>query len=204
MVCYHSAIKLGWIRVHMFRKYFLVAALAAGIAAGPAAGQPASDAERLVSAVKDRNVGQAVMVLRDRPLVINARNHNGETALSIAVARRDDEWTSFLLSKGADPNAPASNGDTPLIIAARMGYTAGATHLASLKAKIDAINRKGETALIVAVQQRNLPIVRMLLSVGADPDKTDNVQGYSARDYAKRDPRARDILRLIETRKPQP
>ncbi len=186
-----------------FRHYFIAAALAASLAAVPAASQAASDAERLVSAVKDRDVGKAVAVLQERPLVINARNAAGETPLSIAVARRDDEWTSFLLSKGADPNATSRNGDTPLMIAARLGYTAGAAHLASLKAKVDATNKKGETALIVAVQERHLPMVRLLLSAGADPDKTDNAQGFSARDYAKRDTRSREILKLIEARKPK-
>ena len=132
------------------------------------------------------------------------RNYSGETALIVAVGRRDDDWTSFLLAQGADPNAPARNGETPLIIAARIGYTAGAAYLASRKAKIDGTNKQGETPLIVAVQQRHVQMVRLLLGAGADPDKTDNAQGYSARDYAKRDPRARDILRLIEASKPKP
>ena len=61
----------------------------------------------------------------------------------------------------------------------------------------------GETALIAAVQQRNLPIARLLLDKGANPDKTDSAAGYSARDYAARDPRARDILKLIEEKKPK-
>ena len=51
----------------------------------------------------------------------------------------------------------------------------------------------GETPLIVAVQQRQPPIVKLLLAAGADPDKTDSAAGYSARDYAKRDSRAREI-----------
>ena len=187
----------------MFKRFVLMTAMAAALAAVPAAGQPASDAETLISAVKDRDAGKAMAVIQKKPSIVNARNFSGETALTIAVARRDDEWTSFLLAQGADPNAPARNGDTPLIIAARMGYTAGASHLAAIKAKIDATNRAGETALIVAVQARHLPLVRLLLSAGADPDKTDNAQGYSARDYAKRDPRAREILRLIEARKPK-
>ena len=188
----------------MFKQYVVLAAVAAGLAGAPAVGQPASDAETLVSAVKDRDPGKAMMVIQRKPGIVNVRNHRGETALTIAVARRDDDWTSFLLDQGADPNAAGRDGDTPLIIAARLGYTAGAAQLAARKVKLDATNKGGETALIVAVQQRHLPMVRMLLSAGADPDKTDNVQGYSARDYAKRDPRARDILRLIEARKPKP
>jgi hypothetical protein len=55
----------------------------------------------------------------------------------------------------------------------------------------------------VAVQQRQLPVVRLLLDAGADPDKPDSAAGLSARDYAKRDTRARQILQMIETKKPQ-
>jgi ankyrin repeat protein len=61
----------------------------------------------------------------------------------------------------------------------------------------------GETALIVAVQQRQLGIVRTLLARGADPDRTDSAAGLSARDYAERDGRSRDILRMIESKKPK-
>jgi ankyrin repeat protein len=59
----------------------------------------------------------------------------------------------------------------------------------------------GETALIIAVQHRQLPIVRLLINAGADPDKTDSAQGYSARDYAKRDSRTPELLRIIEAKK---
>ena len=46
-------------------------------------------------------------------------------------------------------------------------------------------------------------MVKLLLDAGADPDRTDNVAGYSARDYASRDPRSRDILKLINDKKPK-
>ena len=64
--------------------------------------------------------------------------------------------------------------------------------------KVDAANRMGETALIVAVQNRHADIVKVLLALGADPDKADSAAGYSARDYAKRDTRSRDLIKLIE------
>ena len=203
MVCYRAPINPGWKAFEMFKRYCVIAAMLAGLAAAPAAGQNASEAESLISAVKDRDPGKAVMILRNKPALVNAKNFSGETALTIAVARRDDDWTSFLLAQGADPNAADRKGETPLIIAARLGYTTGAAHLASRKAKIDGTNKQGETPLIVAVQQRHVQMVRLLLGAGADPDKTDDAQGYSARDYAKRDPRARDILRLSETGKPK-
>jgi len=70
-------------------------------------------------------------------------------------------------------------------------------------AKVDAANRMGETPLIIAVQQREIPIIRKLLEAGANPDKTDSAAGYSARDYAARDTRSREILKMIEDKKPK-
>ena len=42
-------------------------------------------------------------------------------------------------------------------------------------------------------------MVELLLEAGANPDKADHSAGYSARDYAKRDTRSRELLKLIET-----
>ena len=175
-----------------------VPALALLIAA-PAAGQGRLTSGNLVDAVRDRDGNKAMELLRERgPGIVNARDGKGETALIVAIARRDDNWTGFLLDQGADPNLAARNGDTPLIAAARSGYVAGAADLVRMKVKVDAANRMGETALIVAVQQRQPAIVKLLLAAGADPDRTDSAAGYSARDYAKRDSRSREILKLIE------
>jgi hypothetical protein len=46
-------------------------------------------------------------------------------------------------------------------------------------------------------------LVKLLLEHGANPDKSDAAAGYSARDYATRDPRARDILKMIDESKPK-
>jgi ankyrin repeat protein len=97
---------------------------------------------------------------------------------------------------------PGENGDTPLIAAARAGFADAVDWLVQLKARIDETNRSGETALIIAVQRRQVAIVRALLNAGANPDKTDSVAGYSARDYAKRDNRTPEMLKLIEAKKP--
>ena len=186
------------------KQYRLAAAIAFGLLSSAAAAQFGSQSEQFLTAVRERDGAKAQELLRSGgPTIINARDGKGQTALIIAIARRDEDWSYFLLSQRADVNAPARDGDTPLITAARVGSTGIANELLVLKAKVDAANRMGETALIVAVQQRNLPMVKLLLGAGADADKTDNAAGYSARDYAKRDARAREILRVIESRKPK-
>lgn len=193
----------------MRRRHFaiLVASAAATLCA-PAAAQfgPAYNAVEFLSAVRNRDGDKANSLIGDSQsnVIVNARGDDGNTPLIITISRRDPEWTGFLLNKGADPNLPGRGGDTPLIVASRLGFDEAIEWLLSLGAKVDATNRMGETALIAAVQQRQTPAVRLLLAAGADPDKTDTAAGYSARQYAERDNRARDILQLIQAKRPKP
>jgi len=176
-------------------------AFALGVAAVPAIAQLAgSDGEAFVAALKEGNGSKAVeLVEKPGSTVVNYRGGDGNAGLHIAMRNRNGNWVGFLLSRDADPNVADKNGDTPLILAARLGYPEGAARMLMARAQVDKANRLGETALIVAVQQRQAAIVRMLLEAGANPDKADHASGYSARDYAKRDNRTTEILRLIES-----
>jgi ankyrin repeat protein len=171
-----------------------VAASAQGI------GLNASEGESFLTAVKEGDVNKA-LELANQPgsRVANYRGYEGDTALHIVTRKRELQWVGFLLNKGADPNVGDSNGDTPLMIAASIGFEEAAGFMLAKGAKVDAINRRGETALAIAVQQRQPRLVEVLLKAGANPDKQDRVSGYSPRDYAKRDTRNPQILRLIET-----
>jgi ankyrin repeat protein len=159
----------------------------------------------LIDAVKKKDGDKATSLLSSHPEgIVDTKDGDGNTSLIIAINRGDDQWAGFLLDKGADPNLAGKGGDTPLIAAARVGLEQAIEWLLTLGAKVDATNRMGETPLIIAVQQRETPIVRLLLQHGADPYKTDHAAGYSARDYASRDAHSRDILKLINDRKPSP
>ena len=174
-------------------------------AASPAAGQAlGTDGYQFTEAVKKSDGGKATQMLENHPRgFVDTKDNAGNTGLIIAISRSDDQWTGFLLNKGADPNLAGKGGDTPLIAASRVGFERAIEWLLQLGAKVDADNKSGETPLIIAVQQRNLAVARALLNAGANPDKTDAAAGYSARDYATRDPRAREILKLIDTKKPK-
>ncbi len=177
----------------------LVIALA--ITSAPAAAQlTGSDGEAFIAAMKEGEGSKAVeLIEKPGSTVVNYRGDDGNAGLHIAMRNRNANWVGFLLSRGADPNLGDANGDTPLILAARRGFVEGAARMLMKRAEVDKANRLGETALIVAVQQRQTAIVKMLLEAGADPDKTDHASGYSAREYAKRDNRSPEMLKLIET-----
>ncbi len=174
------------------------------LVASPAAAQMSTAGGDLIDAVRKSDGDKAIQLLSSRPSgIVDTKDGDGNTGLIIAINRSDEQWTGFLLNKGADPNVAGKGGDTPLISAARVGFETATEWLIGLGARVDTANRMGETPLIVAVQQHEVPIVRLLLNAGANPDKTDHAAGYSARDYATRDPRARDMLKLIQDKKPK-
>ena len=183
---------------------WLKAVLALAVAMGPmplmAQGLNGSEGEAFLKAVEKGDGATAIpMVEQPGSRVVNYRGYKGDTALHIVTRARETNWVGFLLKNGADPNTGDAQGDTPLIIAARIGFDTAVDYMVMFGAKVDTTNRRGETALIVAVQQRRPDIVEMLLRAGANPDKTDHAAGFSARDYAKRDTRNRELLKLIET-----
>ena len=174
------------------------------IAAPLSAQLTGSDGEAFVLALKEGN-GSKALELIEKPgsTVVNYRGGDGNAGLHIAMRNRNPNWVGFLLARGADPNIGDKNKDTPLILAARMGFSEGAARMLMARAEVDRTNKLGETALIAAVQGRQQAIVKMLLEAGANPDKADHASGYSAREYAKRDNRSPEMLRLIETVKPK-
>lgn len=180
----------------------LLAIAAAGLAVPATAQMGGYDGAMFVKAIREGNAAEALKLLQAKPVLINARDLDGKTALITAIDNRDVEWAGYLLREGADPNLAWRDGETPLIAAARLGLQDVTRWLIEVGAKVDHANSMGETPLIIAVQTRHVPIVRALLDAGADPDKTDSAAGYSARDYAKRNSRTPELLRLIETKKP--
>lgn len=186
-----------------------LAAAAAATLAAPAAGQAGGyDGAQFVKAIQDGKTDDAVKLFNAQPSLVNARDFNGLTALLAAINNRDDQWTGYLLQQGADPNLAGPKGETPLMAASRLGLTEIAGWLLETGAKVDAENKMGETALIIAVQNARdandgrVQIVKDLLDAGANPDKADSAQGYSARDYARLKTRIPKLVQIIEAKKP--
>ena len=185
----------------MIRNTGLMIALGASLAlTAVPAGAQVSSSTQFIEAVKKRDGAKATAFLASPgSTVINARDHrNGDGGLHHMVRERDLTWMRFLLGKGAKVDLQNDAGDTPLAIAAQIGFLEGAQLLIGQKAAVDMPNDGGETPLIHAVHKRDVPMVRLLLSAGANPNRTDSKAGYSAMDYARQDRRAGAVLRLLE------
>jgi len=176
----------------------LVAASLVG-AATPAVAQ-FSDSFNFLSAVRATDGTKVDAALKgNRGTIVNTRDYStGETALQIVIKKRNITWSSFLLGRGADPNVRDFKGNGPLHFAALIGFQEGAELLLSQNANPNLANNSGETPLIIAVQQRNLVMVRLLLTNGGDPKLPDRTACKSARDYAADDPRSAAVLKVID------
>lgn len=181
----------------------IVGAAGFAIAPTPAAAQ-FSNGYNFLKAVRDSDFSKAQdAVEQPGSTVINVRDRSsGEAALHIVTRRRDTQWMLFLLRNRANPDIRDNHGNTPLHIAAQIGYSEGVHWLTTVSADVNATNERGETPLIMAVQQHNADIVRQLVTAGADPDIADNVIGMSAHDYAVRDPRAHNLLEILDSAQP--
>ena len=189
------------------RSLATIIALSLAVAPAPVLAQGlglnASDGEAFIKAIREDNANKAIeLASQPGTAVVNYRSYGGETPLNLVTRKRELDWVGFLLTRGADPNMADGKGDTPLTIAAEIGFEEAAVQMIRRGAKVDGTNRRGETALAVAVQQRQPRLVELLLKSGANPDKGDHVTGYTPRDYAKRDTRNPQLLKLIETVKP--
>ena len=183
----------------------MIGLLGMALIASPALSQGiSSKGEEFLTALRESNGSKALQLIEESDFtIVNHRADDGSTALHVVIRTRNSNWVGFLLSNGADKDAADKKGDTPLILAARSGFGEAAARLLMGGAQVDKPNRQGETALIVAVQQRQASIVSTLLKLGANPDKRDHAAGYSAREYATRDSRTKDMLKLIEMVKPR-
>jgi ankyrin repeat protein len=168
-----------------------LAALAMVFVAQPAHAQQFSDSYQYIDAIRKGDGAKVMQILTDtNGSIINAKDRSsGEGALHIVTRQGDSTWIRFLIQKGANPNIADGRGNTPLMIAVETGFFEGVQILIRYDANVNQGNSSGETPLIRAVQLRKVEMVRLLLDSGADPDKTDNVAGHSARDYARLDPR---------------
>jgi ankyrin repeat protein len=176
---------------------FLAAAIAASAPAqfGPPTG------DTLLQAIGNDQLDKIETIVKAQPQLVNTRSAAGQTPLMMAIDKKSIQLLGFLLFYKADPNGANGSGELPLIAAARKGWGDGVDGLLQMGAHVDGRNRQGETALIGAVQAKSPRLIRQLMAVGADPDIPDRIAGLSARDYAKRETRTPELLRLIESGK---
>ncbi len=134
------------------------------------------------------NGNPAMMLLLDKPIDVNARDEDGNTALLYAArffvreGQRRNGWA--LLQRGADVNASNHAGETALILAATQSEPDAVRLLLAKGADVNAATRAGRTALMQAIDgpkdfdnERHgvysPEIARLLIAAGAGVNARD-------------------------------
>lgn len=114
-------------------------------------------------------------LLLERGAFINSTNRFGMTPLHVAAARKQLGAAEFLVSKGANVNAPYGiDKDTPLHFAADAGHEAIVQLLLTNGAILD---QPFDGPLFRAIPEGHESIVRLLLAHGADVNNRDSLFG---------------------------
>jgi uncharacterized protein len=104
----------------------------------------------------------------------NAKDQNGDTALTAAAARGDLRIVEALLRGGADVNVKGRNTWTALLLALESERDQVAAFLISQPAiDLNAQSPEGRTALMVAAWHQRTELVRKLLQLRVDPNHQD-------------------------------
>jgi ankyrin repeat protein len=104
----------------------------------------------------------------------NARDENGDTALTASAARGDQQMVNTLLSGGADINAKGRNNWTAFLLALEDERDDVAQALVGQpNLDLTAETPKGMTALMLAVWHQREALVRKLLELRADVNHQD-------------------------------
>lgn len=108
---------------------------------------------------------------------VSSYNEGPHSALTAACAGDQDSLVSKLLDDGRfNPNYAPQNGLTPLQWSAWLDSGGAATELLSdRRTKINARNRYGRTALFYAISANSLHVLKLLLELDQEPDRTERL-----------------------------
>ncbi len=117
--------------------------------------------------IVDGDVEKAKMLLESNPYLIHSTDDYGCTPLHIAARFSTPEMVTYLLKKGADPNATAYNRFTPLHLCTS---PKSATILIQNGAKTDAVDTGGDTPLQTAARLDRKELCEAMIKAGSSLD----------------------------------
>ncbi|PKY00610.1 kinase-like protein, partial [Aspergillus campestris IBT 28561] len=150
-------------------------------------------------AANERDVDK-LMLLASRP-GINIQNADGDTAISLAVARfKSAEAVQLLLVHGAKANIKGRHGRTPLLYAIVLDQEEKADVILREGGDPNARDKDGRTALHLAVlsQTMSLQFLKRLIDAGASVNAEDNCGHTPLYEAAFR--HKRDVMALLVER----
>ena len=157
----------------------------------------------LLRAVASGNTGKAELVLR-AGISANAKDEQGQSALTMAAALPHTDIAELLIAHGADVNSRSQDGATPLMAAMMTGHKDTAKLLVRKGADVNASAPVGSPApqempmLFLAIAIGDVDVTKLLIEEGADVNATfsDGEQTLSPLAFALKT-NQQDIAQLL-------
>ena len=144
-------------------------------------------AELLFTAIMDGNVHDAIAMLNDGEVDVNAKNHNGQTPLHFAVDTKNKAMIEILLRYGANPQIQENidvGHNTPMHLAVERNMLECMQLFSQCEPDLSIANSNGFTVLHIAAREGLLEMCELLLELGIDADIPDKY-GFSAAYWSK-------------------
>ncbi|KAL9600126.1 MAG: hypothetical protein Q9219_003382 [cf. Caloplaca sp. 3 TL-2023] len=138
-----------------------------------------------------------VDLLLNKDADVNAKNHNGQTALHFCASKNNLDIARKLISRKASARVKDKREQLPLHRAAAVGSVPMVNLLLQNKSPLNATDISGYTALHHAISEGHGDTALVLLKSGAETDKQD-VDGHLAIDLAPETKIRRFILQSAE------
>jgi uncharacterized protein len=152
---------------------------------------------RLIDAVKSKNT-DAVRVLLEQRVDVNAPQGDGATALQWAVHLDDLTTADLLIHAGARVNAANDTGVTPLFLACTNRNAAMVEKLLTAGANPNAALLNGETVLMTCARTGESGAVKALLARGANVNAKESSHDQTALMWAAAQKHAAIVGALVE------
>jgi uncharacterized protein len=117
--------------------------------------------------------------LMDQGADVNAVDESGSTPMFEAVKRNRPEFVQLLIDRGAKVNVKDTRQFTPLTMAAAAAAEEISRILVKAGADVKA-ETYGLTPLMFAVASRKIPMVKLLVELGAPVDQVSSMSGQTA------------------------
>jgi uncharacterized protein len=117
--------------------------------------------------------------LMDQGADVNAVDESGSTPMFEAVKRNRPEFVQLLIDRGAKVNVKDTRQFTPLTTAAAAGAEEISRILVKAGADVKA-ETYGLTPLMFAIASRKIPMVKLLVELGAPVDQISSMSGQTA------------------------
>ncbi|GEM_PF-4351140 len=138
----------------------------------------------------DPDAIQISKALIDKFGKVDIADEDGNTLLMHAIARGNQSLTATLLAEGANPNAKNVEGFAPIHLAASNGDNVAMYSIMMNNGNPNLSDNSGNTALMYASKMCNADTIKLMISLGGNPDIENQSTGRTAFDFASENPDA--------------